>query len=133
MNVKRYILASILVFAAYVALNFVIHGLVLGSVYMEMQGVWRQDMMGYMWITYATAFVFSFLFVLVFHKGYEGRGILEGVRFGILIGLLLNVLGMFNQFAVYPLPFGLIIQWFIYGVIQVAICGIVAAAVYRKG
>jgi hypothetical protein len=133
MNVKRYILASFLVFVAYVALNFVIHGAILGRVYMEMPGVWRQDMMSYMWIVYVTALVFSFLFVLIFHKGYEGRGILEGVRYGLLIGLLLNVPGMFNQFAVYPLPFGLIIQWFVYGTIQVVICGIVAAAVYRRG
>jgi hypothetical protein len=84
-----------------------------------------------MWIMYVTALIFSFLFVYIFSKGYEGRGIQEGIRYGLIIGLLMNVVGMFNQYAVYPLPLGLVIQWFIYGVIQFIICGIVVAALYK--
>jgi hypothetical protein len=63
-------------------------------------------------------------------KGYEGRGIAEGVRYGLVIGLLVNVMGMFNQYAVYPIAIGLTIQWFIYSVIQFIIYGIVAAALF---
>jgi hypothetical protein len=88
-------------------------------------------MMSLVWITYVTALIFSFLFVYIFSRGYEGRGISEGIRFGLLIGLLMNVVGMFNQYAVLPIPFKLTLQWFVYGVIQIMICGIVASALYK--
>jgi hypothetical protein len=75
--------------------------------------------------------VFAFLFVYIFSRGYEGSGIGEGVSYGLLIGLLMNVVGMFNQYAVYPIPLVLTIQWFVYEVIQYTICGIVAAALFK--
>jgi len=80
---------------------------------------------------YITAFVFSFLFIYIFTKGYEGKGVAEGIRYGLIIGLLMLVVGMFNQYAVYPIPLNLTIQWFIYGLIQFIIVGIVAALIYR--
>jgi len=131
MNVKKFILASIVVFVVYQVLNFIIHGLILDSVYESMAGVWREDMDSTMWIMYVTSFIMSFLFVFIFIKGYEGKGIAEGLRFGLWIGLLMNVVGMFNQYAVYPISMSLTIQWFVYGVIQLMICGIFAAWLYK--
>ena len=101
MNKKNFVFTSIIVFVAFQVLNFVIHSLILMKAYQAMENVWRPDMMGKMWIIYVTSFIFSFLFVYIFSKGYEGRGIAEGVRFGLIIGLLMNVVGMFNQYAVY--------------------------------
>jgi hypothetical protein len=131
MNIKRFILASVLVFVAFQVLNFLIHNVLLMAAYQATADVWRPDMMQKMWIIYVTTLIFSFLFVYIFTKGYEGKGILEGVRYGLLIGLLMNVVGMFNQYAVYPVPLTLAVQWFIYGMIQYVICGIVAAVIYR--
>lgn len=131
MNKKNFIFTSVVVFVVFQVINFVIHSLILMKAYQALEHVWRPDMMGKMWIIYATSLIFSFLFVFIFSRGYEGRGIAEGVRYGLVIGLLMNVMGMFNQYAVYPIPIGLTIQWFIYGVIQFIICGIVAAALFK--
>jgi hypothetical protein len=131
MNIKNFIFTSVIVFIAYQVVNSIIHYLILSGAYQALVDVWRPDMMQKVWIMYATSLIFSFLFVYIFSKGYEGRGILEGVRYGLILGLLMNVVGMFNQYAVYPLPFSLIIQWFIYGIIQFIICGIVAATLYK--
>lgn len=131
MNKKNFILTSIVVFVVFQAVNFIIHSLILRNAYMATQQIWRPDMMQKMWIIYVTSLIFSFLFVYVFSRGYEGRGIAEGVRYGLIVGLLLNVVGAFNQWAVYPIPFGMALQWFIYGVIQIIICGIVAAALFK--
>jgi len=113
MNKRNFILTSIIVFVAYEVVNNIIHFLILSSAYKALVNVWRHDMMQKMWIMYVTALIFSFLFVYIFSKGYEGRGIQEGIRYGLIMGLLMNVVGMFNQYAVYPLPFSLVIQWFV--------------------
>ncbi|MBA7678966.1 hypothetical protein ES703_87246 [subsurface metagenome] len=131
MNRKRFILASIVVFVVYEITNWIVHSLILSGVYQRLQSLWRPDMMDKMWIMYVTAFIFSFLFVYIFTKGYEGKGVAEGFRYGLYIGLLMNIVGMFNQYAVYPVPLNLTIQWFIYGMIQFIIIGIVTALIYR--
>jgi hypothetical protein len=131
MNIKRFLAGGLAIFVIFQVCDFVIHSIILGDVYMSMMNVWRPDMMSLMWIMYVSSFVFSFLMMYVFVKGYEGRGIPEGVRFGILIGLMTNGMGAFYQYAVYPLPFSLIMQWFGYGLVEFIIAGIAAAAIYR--
>lgn len=131
MNWKRFWLAVIVVFIVYEILTWIIHTPILGRIYMELQHLWRPDMMDKMWIMYITAFIFSFLFVFIFTKGYEGKGVAEGARYGLYIGLLMNIVGMFNQYVVYPIPLSLTLQWFFYGMIQFIIIGIVAASIYK--
>jgi hypothetical protein len=37
-------------------------------------------MSGYLWVFWVIGIVFSFFFTFVFAKGYEGKGVMEGVR-----------------------------------------------------
>ena len=132
MNVKRFIVASVAVYIVFQALDFIIHGIVLADTYKALSNVWRPDMMSLMWIFYAAGLVFAVLFVYVFTKGYEGKGILEGVRYGIIMGLFMELIGTFGQYVLYPIPFLLSLQWFIYGMIEFIIAGIVVASLYRS-
>ena len=134
MNWKKWVVASVVVFVVYEILSFVINSLVLMGMYEKLQEVWRTeaDMSSKMWIMYVVALLWSFLFVYIFTKGYEAKGWMEGLRYGFWIGLFLNIPMAFNQFAVYPITFNLAIWWFVLGMIQVMICGIVAAAIYSE-
>ena len=84
-----------------------------------------------MWVMYCTGAVLSLLFVYIFIKGHQGKGIVEGVRYGLLIGLLMVVVGGLNQYVIYPVPFDLVLRWIVLGLIQFIIAGIVAALVYK--
>lgn len=131
MNTKRFILAGLAVFIVWEILTYVIHTLIMGGLYEASSHLWRQDMAQKMWIMTVTAFVFSFLFVYIFTKGYENRGIGEGFRFGLLIGVFYTLPHIFDQFVIYPVDFLMAIQWFIFGIIEFIIIGMVAAVVYR--
>ena len=131
MNTKRFIIASILIFIAVEILDLVEHGLILGNTYQSLMGIWRTDMNSVMWIMYVTALAFSLLFVYIFIKGYEGKGIAEGIRYGLLVGLLMAGIDIANQYVVYPIPLMLAIQWFVYGMVRFVIYGIIAAAIYK--
>ncbi|VAW13682.1 hypothetical protein MNBD_BACTEROID01-559 [hydrothermal vent metagenome] len=131
MNIKKFVYACIAVFVTFQVLDFIIHGVILRPTYESLKDIWRPDMMSKMWIMYITSLVLSLLFVYIFTKGYEGKGIAEGIRYGIIIGLLMNTVGMFSQYVVYPIPLSLAIQWFVFGIIEFLICGIVVALVYR--
>ncbi len=131
MNVKRYLITVAAVYAAFLAMDFVIHSVILMPAYAALSALWRPDMMAYMWLMYLTGCIMTFLFVYIFIKGYEGKGILEGLRFGLIIGLFMQVPGVWGQFMVYPIPFSLAIQWFIFGFIEFVVAGVIAAAIYR--
>ena len=87
--------------------------------------------MSMLWIFHVGSLILAFLFTYIFVKGYENKGILEGVRYGIIIGLFANIPYAFYEYAMYPLPLSLCLQWFIYGMIEFIICGIIAAGIYK--
>ena len=131
MNKKRFIIASIVIFVAILLLDMLEHGVVLMRAYEETTSLWRENMNTLMWIMWLGNIVFSFLFVFIFIKGYENKGISEGIRFGIIIGLLINVAGIFSQYVIYPLPFLMALQWFVYGMIRFVIYGVLTALIYK--
>jgi hypothetical protein len=131
MNIKRFLAGGFAVFSVFLICDFIIHNLILMEFYASMPDIWRSDIMSLMWIMYLCSFVFSYLMMYVFVKGYEDRGLLEGVRFGIIIGLMTNITGAFYQYALYPLPFSLVLQWAGYGLIEFILAGLAASAIYR--
>jgi hypothetical protein len=131
MNVKRYFAASLAVFAVSMGLGYLVHGVILQPTYRSIQGVWRLDMQSKMWINTLVAILVSFLAVLIFTKGYEGKGIMEGLRFGLIIGLFLSIPAAYGTYMIIPIPYYLALEWFLYGTAQWIILGAVAAAVYR--
>ncbi|MBM4386864.1 MAG: hypothetical protein FJ088_03940 [Deltaproteobacteria bacterium] len=131
MNVKRYFTAAFAVFVAIQITNFIQHGLILMDEYEALKAIWNPNMMSVMWLMHLIDIPFSLLLVYIFVRGYENKGILEGIRFGLIIGLFIWISAAFSQWIVYPIPLCLAVKWFIFGVIQQVICGAVIAIVYK--
>lgn len=131
-NMKRFVIASITVFLVIQGIDWLVHGLFLSGWYSQITGLWRANMMDLMWVMVLGSLFFSFMFVFIFTKGYEGKGIAEGIRYGLYVGLLIFVSGMFGQYAMYPIPLGLALIWICYGVLEMMVAGAVTAALYRR-
>ncbi len=135
MNTKKFVLAFILVFVLVEITNYIIHMAILGPVYAsdEVKVLFRpqEEMMGKMWIMYILDLVWCFFFVFFFVKGYENKGIFEGLRFGLYIALFFYLVSVYGQYTVYPIPYYLALQWFLYGLAQALILGAAAALVYK--
>ena len=133
MNIKRWVLASLAVFLVFEILDSIVHMVFLSGVYQNpaIVTLWRVEMMSLMWLMYVSALVMSFVFVYIFVKGYEGKGMMEGVRFGLIFGLIMAFVAIVNQYVVYPIPLSLAVQWFIFGMIEFVCVGIVAALIYK--
>jgi hypothetical protein len=135
MNTKKFVLAFVLVFILVEITNYIIHVVILGPVYAadEVKILFRsqEEMSGMMWIMWILDLIWSFFFVFFFVKGYENKGIAEGLRFGIYIALFYYLVSVYGQYTVYPIPYYLALQWVLYGFVQAIILGIAAALVYR--
>lgn len=135
MNTKKLIIAVIAVFILLEATNYLINMVILSSTYAqpEISKVFRsmEEMNAKMWRMWVADIVWSFFFVFIFTKGYQNKGLIEGVRYGIYIALFMNFMAAVAQNVVYPIPFSLALQWFIYGSIQCIILGVVTAFIYK--
>ena len=99
----------------------------------SMTHLWRPmpDMkIGLLYIVYI--FV-AFFFTLIFSKGYEGKGINEGIRYGFYVGMMMAVPMGYATYATMPITYSLALQWFIYGVIEYVLAGIAVALVFGRG
>ena len=133
MNTKKFLLAGIVVFVCMMIMDFIIHRLILGGCYSspEVQHLWRPEGETINWLMWVSRLIFSFVFVFIFTKGYQQRGLAEGLRFGLYVALLLTLPGTLMGYAIQPIPFSLSVYWFILETIQLLIVGLVAAAIYR--
>lgn len=135
MNTKRFIICFIVIFVILEITNYLVHGIILSATYADdaVNFIYRssEEMMSKMWIMYIMDLIWSFFFVLIFVKGYENKGILEGLRYGLYIGIFYVMVQSYNSYVIYPIPYSLAFLSFIYGVIQVLILGVVASLIYK--
>ena len=132
MNTKRYVSASLAAFAVIFILDFVLHGTLLKGLYEQTMQLWRPEAeyKGYMHWMILSQLLFAFSFTYIFTKGYENKGIAEGVRYGILIALLFSAhhLGAYSYMPLLP---GIVIGWILGSIVELGIAGAAVAAIYR--
>ena len=129
---KRFLLTALVVFIVHEALGFIIHQVLMTPYYQETYSLWRMPEEINTGLIVLVAAIWSLLFTCIFTKGYEGKGPMEGIRYGLLVGLLITVPGAFATYAVQPITLSLAIAWFVYWTVQVVACGLAAALVYER-
>lgn len=129
---RKLLLGWLAVFVTITACDYVIHNLILGSTYDQIKEVFRPDMMDKMWVISLVTAIVSFFFVLIFSKGYEGKGIVEGLRYGFYAGMMLSTGSAYVSYATYAIPYHLAMSWFIYGLAEYLIAGAVVALIYAR-
>ncbi len=129
---KKVLIGFVVVFVLLEVLDMIVHGLILGPTYATLQNVWRPDMMEKMWILHIVKIVVAFMFAFIFSKGYEGKGILEGVRYGLYVGLMLSIGYAYGSYASFPIPYSIALQWFIYALIEYILSGVALAWIFGR-
>ena len=135
MNPKRLILAIVAVFVGIFITDFLIHGSWLHQNYMDSKALWRteDDMTKHMgWLLFGQ-FIIAVTFTMLWAKGFAPTH--NHIRCACIYGLMMALFsqgGMsFIQYAVQPLPEVIPQKWFVAGVIQGVLLGILVFLVYK--
>jgi len=131
-NIKRFIIAVVSVFVIVQLTDFIFHNVIQGETYNAFSHIWRKDMMDKMWVLFVVSIMFSLFFVYIYIKGFMKNSILGGIKYGIVMSFVQPFIASLSQYAIYPLPFFLIVQWYIFGIIQFVLCGIVVSVIYKN-
>lgn len=135
MNWKRLLLAALAAFVFLQLTDLIIHGKLLEGFYqgLSAQGVFRSDAArsGYLWVEILMTALFSLFFTYIFVKGYEGKGLLEGIRYGIIIGFFWKYINAYDTFVILPIPYALVWYWIIAGFVQLILAGLLLSLIYK--
>ncbi len=133
MNTKRLILAIIVMSVAVFLTNFLIHGVWLQNTYKETMSLWRTESemnarFGWMLLG---QFLFASTFTAIWAAGIAERQCVRCACFyGVLMALFSQAVTLIN-YVVMPLPPSLAVKWFVAGVVQGVLMGLLVYFVYK--
>ena len=123
----------IVVFVVMQVYGYLVHTVGLSGFYESFASVFRPEaeMMDMMWIMMVGSAFGTLVFCYVFTFGAEGKGVMEGVRYGALMGLFLSIPSSVDAYVIYPLTVEIAVIWFVTGVVGLMIAGAVFASIYK--
>ncbi len=133
MKNKTFWIGFVAVFVVMQAFGYLVHEIGLSDTYASLASVFRPkaEMDSMMWMMMIGGAVSLLLFCYIFTLGHEGKGVMEGVRYGTLMGVFLSIPMSVDHYVIYPLTGELAVIWFVAGVIGLIIAGAVFAAIYK--
>lgn len=132
---KRMGLNIIVVFVVFTALSYVIHGLLLQSLYQQTPQLLRiaEDAQGHFPFMLLAFLLFSIAFVWIYSRGLEAKPWLgQGLRYGLAMWLIASVSRYLIYFAVQPWSGTVVALQIGLELIMMLLLGITVAALYRK-
>ena len=135
MNTKRMALASLAVSGVFFIVDGVVNTVLLADLYKQTASVWRpeSEIASNMWLMWLGTLILAPLFVLIYAKGYEANtpSLGQGVRYGLIVGILIFAPQCLAWYAVLPIPAVLPVWWFVAGMVESVAAGAATALVYR--
>ena len=131
MNFPRLALAALTAWAAFLVVGFVVHGVLLTELYARHAAGVRSDAMSPV-VGLAVALVGFFAFAYTYATGYEGgSGLQEGMRFGVLVAIMLITFAAVWGYVVFPISNGLAAALAIDYVVEFSIYGMIVGSIYH--
>ena len=134
MNFPRVAAAAVAAWVLYMVMGYLVHGLLLADLYRQSSAVMRpeSEANAILPFNFGVALIGFFAFAYAYAKGYEGgSGLQEGLRFGVLISIMLCTFVSIWQYMVWPATAGLLTAWLIDYVVEFALYGMVVGVIYK--
>ena len=132
---KKFIIAWIAIFIAWMAGSFVVHGALLHDDYMKLANLFRpeadaQKLFPSMILAHV---ILAGAFVWIYSRGVEARPWLpQGLRFGVAVALLTIVPFYMIYYVVQPMPAMVVVKQIVFDGILTLILGMIVAFVYKE-
>ena len=132
---KKFFIAWIAIFIAWMVGSFVVHGVLLGADYANLKQMFRNeaDSQAYFPFMLLAHVIMAGAFVWIYARGAEAKPWLaQGLRFGAAIALLAVVATYMIYYAVQPMPGALVVKQIIFDSVLMLLLGSLVAFLYRS-
>ena len=132
MNFPRVALAAVVAWVVSVAVGYFVNSYLLMDLYAAHESLFRPAAEVNVLLGFGAQLLGFFVFAYMYAKGYEGTsGLQEGLRFGVLVGLLILGFASAWNYAVLRVSDALGMAWMIDGLVEMSLYGIIVGLVYR--
>ena len=125
-------LGCVAVYLVVAVLEWIVNTMLMASAYASTAELWRPGGEIKMWVILVCYAFFAFFFTFIYSRGHEGKGIWEGVRYGLYVSGMMVVPAVYMSYATMPIPYSLALQWFIYITVEYVIAGVVLSLIFGK-
>jgi hypothetical protein len=132
MNYSRLALAAIVAWVASLVIGYAVNTYLLAEIYAAHAFLFRPESEMNLSLGFGVQLLGFFVFAYMYAKGYEGTNELqEGLRFGVLVGLLFICFALVWTYVVQPVSARLAAYWIVDSLVEMAIYGTIVGSIYR--
>ena len=134
MNFGRIAAAAVVAWIVSLGVGFVVNDVLLAGMVAANVSVLRPEteLMGNLPIGFAFLLLGFFAFAYAYAKGYEGgNGIVEGIRFGVLVSFIVIGFGLIWQYVMFPITATYAAAIVIDSIVELALYGAIVGAIYK--
>jgi hypothetical protein len=132
---KKFLFAWLVVFFAWMAGSFVVHGALLHNDYAQLPNLFRPEAEGgkYFPLMILAHLILAAAFVWVYSRGVEATPwAAQGLRFGLAIAFLTVIPTYMIYYVVQPMPGMLVVKQILFDATLIVVLGVIVALMYRR-
>lgn len=133
MNFARVAAAAVVAWIASIGIGFLVNEVLFTDLAAANAAVMRPEaeLMANLPLGFGFLLLGFFAFAYAYAKGYEGgNGVMEGIRFGVLMSFIVNGFGIIWFYVTMPITGSLAVAMLIDTVVELAIYGAIVGAIY---
>lgn len=129
---KNTLVATLVVFLAWFALDFLVHGVILKEAYASTPALWRPMGEAKMPLYMLTLLVGAYCFCRIYARWIKPKGAGTGLQYGIWFGVGTGIAMGYGTYAFQPIPYSMALVWFLGHTVEATVAGLVAAALIKE-
>ena len=132
---RKFVVAWIVVFIAWMIGAFVVHGVLLHDDYVKLPNLFRtqSEAGGLFWLMMVAHAILAGAFTWIYLRGREARPwVAQGARYGVAVALLTVVPTYIIYYVVQPMPGGMAARQILFDGVLMVLPGVLVAWLYRN-
>lgn len=129
---KRTLFAILAVFVTWSVLGFIIHGLILGSIYATTPQLWRPMSEMKTGLMYFASLMTAASFVIIYSQFVVKKSIKSALLYGIIFGIGTGISMGYGSYSVMPIPYVIAFVWFVGSVVEYTLGGLVVGLIIKN-
>jgi len=130
MRVKRFVLACAVLFVLAIAWNGLVHLVLLRGPNALVRHLYRPDLADRMWLSLLVTAGMVVVFVWGYGRFARVGSVREAIGYGAFFAIVAGVLVDLNQYVLYPIPGWLAFVWFLGGLAEFIVYGLIVSRLY---
>jgi len=129
---KKIVLTGVVVFIAWSAMDYVLHGMLLQNAYKETAALWRPMDEMKNGLLSIVALISALTLVYVYATMVSQKSMANALKYSLILGLGMAVSFAYGSYAVMPVPYSMALSWFLGSLTEFAVAGAIIGLMVKE-